>query len=304
MKVLVADDSTISRRLLEAALRKWEYEVVAASDGAEAWELLKQEDAPRMAILDWMMPGLSGPEVCRRVRERPNEHYTYLLLVTSRNHKEDLIEGMEAGADDYITKPFDQNELKVRLGPGQRIVALQDALLLAQAALREQATRDALTKTWNRRTILEILGRELDRGAREKRPLGIVIGDLDRFKNVNDTYGHVTGDVVLAEVGQRLLNSCRSYDSVGRYGGEEFLLILPGCDAEAAECQAQRMRIELERREISIEDQELEVTCSFGATSIPGGRHATAEKVIRTADNALYQAKDRGRNCVVFQPFR
>lgn len=302
MRVLIADDSTISRRLLEAALQKWDYDVVVASNGSEAWDQLQSEDAPRLAILDWMMPGLSGPEVCRRVRERGDDRYTYILLVTSRTHKEDLIEGMEAGADDYLTKPFDQNELKVRLGPGRRIVELQNALAAAQAALTEQATMDALTKLWNRRTILEILGREISRTARGQSDLGVVLCDLDGFKKVNDDHGHQTGDTVLVECARRMRNSSREYDSIGRYGGEEFLFILPGCNGDAAECQAQRMRVELERAPVTTQSGELEVTASFGVTAIPSGVQTSDEEVIRLADQALYRAKREGRNRVVYVP--
>jgi len=304
MKVLIADDSMISRRLLESALRKWNYEVVVASNGEEAWEYLQREDAPRLAILDWMMPGMSGPDVCRKVREANDERYTYVLLVTSRSHKDDLIEGMEAGADDYLTKPFDQNELKVRLGPGCRIVELQDALLAAQEALKEQATTDALTKLWNRRTIMEILDRELGRTARGSSPLGIVLGDLDHFKSVNDTYGHQTGDAVLRETARQMKASSRNYDSLGRYGGEEFLLILPGCDGDAAECQAQRMRLEVEAHPVSFAGKKISVTCSFGVTSVPGGVRAKADEVIKIADEALYEAKQQGRNHVCQLPLK
>jgi len=250
------------------------------------------------------MPGLSGPEVCRRVRKLPNEHYTYILLVTSRTEKEDLIEGMEAGADDYITKPFDQNELKVRLGAGKRIVELQDALLEAQEALRKQATTDALTGLWNRRTILERLDIELARSSRQPSPLGVVMGDLDRFKLVNDTYGHLAGDAVLREAARRMKASTRKYDLLGRYGGEEFLLVLPGCDAEAAEHQAERIRGKIEGQPFPIPQQNLKVTCSFGATAVPPGTSARVEAVIRVADAALYQAKEEGRNRVVRLAFR
>ncbi len=302
MKVLIADDSAISRRLLEVALRTWGYEVVVASNGDEAWESLQGPDAPRLAILDWMMPGMSGPEVCRRVRAKNDERYTYILLVTSRSDKEDLIEGMEAGADDYITKPFDRNELKVRLGPGRRIVELQDALLKAQEALREQATKDGLTKLWNRRSILEILSRELARSEREKTPLGIVLGDLDHFKAVNDTHGHLVGDSVLRVAARRMLASCRSYDAVGRYGGEEFLLVLPGCDERAAETQAERMRFEIESKPIPTPAGEIRVTSSFGVTAAPGGETFSPDEAIKAADEALYAAKERGRNCVVGLP--
>jgi diguanylate cyclase (GGDEF)-like protein len=304
MRVLIADDSVISRRLLEAPLRRWGFEVAAASDGEEAWECLRQPDAPRLAILDWMMPGLSGLEVCRKLRASGRERYTYILLVTSRSEKEDLIEGMEAGADDYIIKPFDQSELRVRLGAGRRILELQDALLEAQAALREQATTDGLTGLWNRRSILDILDREIGRSAREGTALGLVLADLDRFKSVNDTYGHLAGDAVLREAARRMKESCRKYDSVGRYGGEEFLLILPGCDGDAAECQAQRMRLEIERTPFDLDGgPPIPLTSSFGATALPGGLGTSPSELIRRADSALLQAKQQGRNTVVQFPF-
>jgi PleD family two-component response regulator len=184
VKILIADDSIVSRHLLEATLRKWGYEVTVACDGAEALETLQQEDAPALAILDWMMPGMTGLEVCRRLRQRSREPYTYILLLTSKSQKEDLIEGMEAGADDYIIKPFDQHELQVRLRAGTRLVDLQAELLSAREALREQATKDSLTHLWNRSSILDHLARELSRSAREKGPVGVMMVDLDHFKSV------------------------------------------------------------------------------------------------------------------------
>lgn len=302
MKVLIADDSLISRRLLEAALAQWGYEIVSASDGLQAWEILRRDDAPRLAILDWMMPGLSGPELCRRVRQLDSERYTYILLVTSRAEKQDIIEGMEAGADDYITKPFDQMELKVRLASGRRIIALQDQLLEAQATLREQATRDALTKVWNRRTILEILEREIDRAQREISPLSLAMGDLDHFKQINDTFGHLAGDAVLREAVRRMRGSIRSYDSLGRFGGEEFLLVLPGCEESDAVRLAERMRLEIARRPVEWQGQAIPVTASFGVTSLPLSGRSTVETLLKAADSALYQAKQAGRNRVAFHP--
>lgn len=298
MRVLVADDSPIARRLLEASLTQWGYEVVSASDGLEAWELLRREDAPRLAILDWMMPGLSGPELCRRVRQLNSQRYIYILLVTSRAEKQDIIEGMEAGADDYVTKPFDQMELKVRLASGRRIVTLQDQLLEAQATLREQATRDALTKIWNRRTTLEILEREIDRAQRELSPLSLAMGDLDRFKQINDTFGHLAGDAVLCEAVRRMKGSIRSYDSLGRFGGEEFLLILPGCEEADAVGLAERMRLEISRQPVEWQGQPIAITASFGVTSLPLSRKVTVEALLKAADAALYQAKQAGRNRV------
>ncbi|MCW5979818.1 MAG: diguanylate cyclase [Bryobacteraceae bacterium] len=303
MKVLIADDSPVSRRLLEAALRKWKYDVLVACDGLEAWEYLQRDNTCRLAILDWMMPGLSGPEVCRRVRQLAADRYIYILLITSRTHKEDLIEGMEAGADDYLTKPFDQDELKVRLGPGRRIVELQDALLEAHAALREQATTDALTRIWNRRTILEILDRELSRAQRAQSATGIVMGDLDHFKLINDTYGHIAGDGVLREVARRMKASSRAYDSIGRYGGEEFLLILPSCNGHDTEALAERMRQAIESRPVELPEVSIPVTTSFGVTSVPDIGAGAPESLLRIADSALYQAKQQGRNRVVYAPF-
>src|SRR4051794_7543035 len=220
MRILIADDSLLSRRLLEETLGGWGYEVVIAADGAEAWNILSGANPPTLAVLDWMMPGYTGPEVCKLVRQRAAEPYTYILLLTSRNEKDDVIEGMDSGADDYLTKPFDQHELKVRLRAGTRIVDLQAQLLATREALREQATRDYLTHLWNRSSIMATLERELTRSAREHSPCGVVLIDLDHFKSINDTRGHFAGDVALRESARRMQNSVRPYDAVGRYGGE------------------------------------------------------------------------------------
>jgi diguanylate cyclase (GGDEF)-like protein len=271
-----------------------------ACDGVEALEILQQEHAPALAILDWMMPGMTGLEVCRRLRQRSREPYTYILLLTSKSQKEDLIEGMEAGADDYITKPFDQHELQVRLRAGTRLVDLQAELLSAREALREQATKDSMTHLWNRSSILEHLARELSRAAREKGPVGVVMVDLDHFKSVNDTYGHLAGDAVLCEAARRMQNAMRPYDSIGRYGGEEFLILLPGCDEQTSFSQAERMRKQLAQPGMSLNGSSISVTASFGATSALAGQSWTQEGLIRKADEALYLAKKLGRNRVEF----
>src|SRR5579863_12638 len=271
MRILIADDSIVSRHLLEATLRKWGYEVAVACDGLEAWDALQGENAPRLAILDWVMPGLTGPEVCKRVRESSRgkeSNYTYILLLTSKSDKEDLIEGMEAGADDYLTKPFDQHELKVRIRAGTRLVDLQAQLLAAREALREQATRDSLTHLWNRNSILEILGRELARAAREHRPLGLVMVDLDHFKSVNDSYGHQSGDAILVEAARRMQRAMREYDAIGRYGGEEFLILLPGCEEPDSFNQAERLRKTISQVEMPLASGgALPITACFGVTT-------------------------------------
>ena len=300
MKILIADDSIVSRHLLEATLHRWGYDVVAACDGLEALETLQQPNAPSLAILDWMMPGLTGPEVCKRIRQRAHEPYTYILLLTSKSLKEDLIEGMEAGADDYVTKPFDRHELQVRLRAGKRLVDTQAELLAAREALREQATMDSLTHIWNRNSILEILGRELARGAREQSSLGVMIVDLDRFKNVNDQHGHLAGDAVLREAARRIQSGMRQYDSIGRYGGEEFLILLPGCDPINSLNQAERLRKHLAQHHMHVNELTLPITASFGVTSVPCTAGPSPENVIRRADEALYLAKKLGRNRVEF----
>src|SRR5712692_10228579 len=274
MRILIAEDSIVSRHLVEATLRKWGYEVVVASDGLEAWQILQSEGAPRLAILDWVMPGLTGPEVCKRVREHERDRstdkdtdYTYLLLLTSKSQREDIIEGMEAGADDYLTKPFDQHELKVRLRAGTRIIDLQRQLVTAQTDLRGQATKDFLTRIWNRSSILDIFHREMARAGRENRSVGVVLADLDRFKSINDTYGHFAGDAVLREFTRRMQGCMRPYDALGRYGGEEFLVILPGCDHSCTANQAERMRAVLAAEPMTINDTRYLTTASFGATT-------------------------------------
>ena len=264
MRVLIADDSLVSRRLLEETLRGWGYEVLVAQDGAEAWKILNGPDAPSVAVLDWMMPGHTGPELCKLVRQRASEPYTYILLLTSRNEKDDVVEGMDSGADDYITKPFDKHELKVRLRAGTRIVDLQEQLVAAREALRQQATRDYLTQLWNRSSILEFLHRELARSEREGTPIGVVVADLDHFKGINDNYGHFAGDRALQESARRMQNSIRTYDAIGRYGGEEFLIVLPGADSDSVLSQAERLRKALRFRPVLTTEASLNVTCSFG----------------------------------------
>ncbi len=298
MRVLIADDSATSRAMLRKSLAKWGYEVVMAENGAEALDILERPDAPSMAILDWVMPHLTGPEVCKKVRETRREPYTYILLLTSKNSKDETIEGLEAGADDYIVKPFDQQELSVRLRAGKRIIDLQLSLMEAREELREKANKDLLTKLHNRSAIMATLETEIARSHRDQRSVGLALLDIDHFKKVNDTYGHFAGDAVLRETAARLKSSMRAYDQVGRYGGEEFLVVLPNCDMEQAVQQADRMRMRLqESRILADAGVEIPVTASFGVT-ITDLSDRDPDVFIRVADEALYRAKANGRNRV------
>src|SRR5579864_223913 len=223
---LIAEDYPGFRLAVERLLKKWGYDAIAAVNGKEALEILIGDDPPRLAILDWMMPGLDGVEICRRVREQNREPYIYILLLTARDTPEELVEGMEAGADDYLRKPVNSHELRVRLRAGRRILDLQEELMCAREILRRQATLDPLTELWNRGAMFDILTRELKRAHRESSTPSIIMADLDHFKAVNDRLGHAAGDAVLQEAARRMGLCIRPYDSACRYGGEEFLIVL------------------------------------------------------------------------------
>ena len=297
MKILIAEDDTVARRILEVTLRKAGYEVRSVIDGRAALEALQEADAPRLAIVDWMMPALDGLDVCRALRASSSQPYTYVLMLTAKGRKQDVIEALEAGADDYLIKPFDPYELHARLTVGKRIVDFQNRYLTACEELRLQAARDALTSLWNHGAILDRLEQEVSRGLRQESPLGVLMADLDYFKDINDTHGHATGDEVLRQVAREFTKTIRPYDGVGRYGGEEFLFVLPGCDRDSTLSLAERLRVEISRLGII---RNLEVTMSVGATILTGRQPITAQALLHQADAALYQAKRGGRNRVEF----
>jgi diguanylate cyclase (GGDEF)-like protein len=298
VRILVAEDDGVTRKLLENMLTKFGHEVVACADGIEAWAVLSREDPPKMAILDWMMPGRDGIEVCRAIRRQEDQRYTYIILLTGKNSKADVLEGLEAGADDYLTKPFDPNELRVRIRTGARIVNLQEELISALRLSEFRATHDSLTGLLNRGALLESINKELARASRELRPLGIFIADVDHFKGINDQWGHQTGDVVLRELAELIRSSLRQYDVVGRYGGEEFVGALPGCDITEAAALAERLRIRITETPIATEGGPLFCTMSFGVTALDCWDEVDLDGLLRDADAALYRAKKAGRNRV------
>lgn len=298
-KVLIAEDDPISLRLVEVMLVKWGYEPVPAHDGMQAWQALQADDAPRLAILDWMMPRRDGPTVCRELRRQSDRPYVYVLLLTAKTQEKDLIEGLGAGADDYLTKPFSAEELRARLFAGERIVAVQQQLTAARESLREQAIRDALTGLFNRRYLEEALARELHRAGHGKVPLSVLMLDLDFFKNFNDMHGHAAGDAVLKQVGKLLETHTRREDVACRYGGEEFVLILPGAPLGVAWRRADELRQAVRHASLEFEGKVLgPVTLSVGVACFPE-HGATRETLLAAADQALYQAKHAGRDRVV-----
>jgi two-component system, cell cycle response regulator len=295
LKILLAEDSHIYRHLIESQFKEWGLRLILAKDGKEAWKILCGREAPRLALLDWILPEIDGLEICRRLRERSlGVAYTYTILLTAKNKKQEMLEAMEAGADDFLAKPFDPLELKARLLVGKRIVELQQKLISTNEALQHAASHDFLTGLWNRAEIVEFLFRELARARRDRTPVGIVLADVDHFKQVNDRLGHDAGDSVLKAVASGLTGSLREYDGVGRYGGEEFLLVIPGCDLGTTMRRANQIRESIGAREISTPGGVITVTLSMGATAAVSS--ANLEQLIRTVDSALYQAKRNGRN--------
>ena len=298
MKVLIAEDEPISRRRLATMLEGWGYEVVITCDGAEAWEELQREDAPRIAILDWLMPKMDGLQVCQKVRQVSSEPYVYVILLTSKSQKEDSIVGWEAGVDDYLTKPFDAQEFQAHLRAAERIIKLQNELIVARESQRQLATYDALTNVFNRRAILDGLKREILRAQRGGPPVGAIMVDLDHFKKINDTHGHLVGDLVLCEAAHRMQAEIRPYDLLGRYGGEEFLIVTPACGASETIVVAERLRKRLASIPLVLRDVEVHISGSFGVASSKDVVE-DVDAVIWAADAALYRAKREGRNRVV-----
>ena len=298
MKILIAEDDPLSRLMLEKTLRRAGYEVISVEDGERALKEFQKEDPPRLGLLDWVMPGKDGVTVCREVRQSTERAYTYLILLSSKESKAEIVEGLESGADDYLTKPFDVEELKARLRAGERILELEDRLVEARESMRFRATHDQLTSLWNRGVIMELVSRELLRSFREKTCTVVMMCDIDHFKRVNDQYGHSTGDAVLREVARRLHHSVRSYDMVGRYGGEEFLVVLNRCDPSSALARAEDLRTAICGKPIQICSATLSVTLSVGLALSSDFLNRTADEIIHKADIALYEAKQAGRNCV------
>lgn len=297
MRILIADDDSLSLRLLEKTLERAGYEVTAVKNGRRAAEEMCQPEGPRLALLDWVMPELDGPAVCRQIRKERGGHHVHIILITSKDSKQDIVCGLESGADDYLVKPFDPEELKARLRTGQRILQLEDNLVEAREQMHYKATHDPLTALLNRGMIVDLLVRELIRARREKTCTVVILGDVDHFKAVNDTYGHPVGDEVLRELSRRLLGSVRSYDFVGRYGGEEFLVVLNNCNPANAMSRAEQIRQAVGQTPVTTAKGPLPITMSLGVLASLGGEPKLVDEILSDVDHALYEAKGAGRNC-------
>jgi two-component system chemotaxis response regulator CheY len=295
--VLVVDDSPVYRKLVEQLLFAEPYTLLFARNGEEALRLF-EEHAPCIVITDWMMPDISGPELCQRIRADKTQPYTYLILMTSNTEKGNVVKGLQAGADDYLTKPFDPGEMLARIAVGRRIVDLNRELAAKSKKLEEAARTDPLTGLPNRRAIEDWAAKQLRGAARHGFSLWVVLGDIDSFKSINDTFGHDAGDAVLKTFAEGLKKNTRAADICGRLGGDEFLLVLTHVDPEHVKDTVNRFREQFAALSFPLAGQSVRVTASFGAAGFQGTDMREFSALVRQADQMLYEAKRAGRNRV------
>ena len=297
MKLLIADDDLTSRKMLASVTGRWGFEPVEAEDGLQAWNLLQQAEPPRLLLLDWEMPGLDGLTLCQRLRQHGGEDPPFIIMLTARSQTADIVQGLGAGANDYIAKPFEIAELQARLQVAKRMLELQSELLQMRNHLMYQANHDELTGLMNRRAVMDALNKEIARGKRQDQQLCIALCDIDHFKQVNDTYGHLAGDAVLKQVAERMITTLRPYDHIGRYGGEEFLIVL-NADPALGFQLFERIRRAISDHPFSVETQSLNASISIGVVPVdPNDQNLSQSLILAQADNALYEAKGNGRNC-------
>lgn len=302
--ILVVDDDIVTRSIIEKYLVKAGFEVTCAGNGREALSVLKQNQF-RIVLTDWMMPEIDGPQLCQLIRKQKSDHYIFIILVTSRDSKNDIVSGLESGADDYLTKPIHPAELIARINTGIRILNLEQSLKSANQEIRLLSITDTLTGAFNRSYLNERFDQELCRAQRYGHDLTILIADIDFFKKVNDTYGHQNGDTVLKQFSKCFQGQLRAeVDWIVRYGGEEFLIILPETNCQAGRSVAERLRKSVEALSIPViaQDAMIQITASFGGVSILFSKaselQTTLDQLIYQADEQLYLSKNEGRNKV------
>lgn len=296
-RILIAEDSPLCQKLVETALTKQPYEIRFASSGQEALTVFEAE-RPDILIADWMMPSLSGVELCREVRKQSGG-YTYIILMTSKSEKDNLVEGLDAGADDYVTKPFDAGELLARIRVGCRIVQMSREIEARDAQLEQAIRTDYLTGLPNRKAVEEFASKQLEAARRHGFPLWVVVADLDKFKLVNDTYGHFSGDEAIKRFAELLKANTRAADISGRLGGDEFVIIISHGEKKALLQTIDRLRADFANERFELDGHEHQITASFGIAGFQASKDKTLSELLIRADKALYSAKAAGRNQVV-----
>jgi diguanylate cyclase (GGDEF)-like protein len=296
-EVLVVDDSPVYRKLIEQILPTETFSLSFACNGSEALRAYR-EKLPSIVITDWVMPDFSGLDLCQHIRTDKSSSYTYIILITSNKEKDDIVRGLEAGADDYLVKPFDSSEMCARIGVGRRIIDLHRQLERKSEQLKEVARTDSLTGLPNRRAIKEWASKQLKGASRHGFPLWVVLCDLDSFKEINDTFGHEAGDIVLRTFADALKKQTRASDMSGRLGGDEFLLVISHVPADNIEMSVNRFREQFSALSFPFVGQSIKVTATFGVAGCDSGDLKEFESLMRKADEMLYEAKRAGRNCV------
>jgi len=302
MQIIIADDDSVLRWLLRASLTRVGHEVIEVADGKAAWEIIQRERI-QLVITDWVMPSLDGVELIRRIRAANIPTYTYIILLTAKSEKEEIIEGLEAGADDYLTKPFDPGEMLARVAIGERILNLETRLREYKDQLEILATHDSLTGLLNRRATYQHAEQALLLAEQEATSLSLILLDVDHFKAINDQYGHLSGDQALRLVAETILQATRPQDFVGRWGGEEFVLVLPKTSLAEAEKIAEKIRQKMATTTLVLPEGDVRLFVSLGLTSSSPKNPCPLDTLVQQADQALYCAKRQGRNCVrLFNP--
>jgi len=294
MRILIAEHDTAMMGLLETSLNAWGYQVLQCTNGTEALQALDDDSPPKLAILERDLPEISGTQICRRVRELRGRSYIYIILLSSKGGKNDLLGCLEAGADDYAVKPLDTDELRLRLLAGSRIVGLQDTFISVLKCSELQAAHDPLTGLWNRPAIADLLKRELARSQRDRKPLGVIVAGLDQFPQINDRFGQITADAILREVVLRIQSAVRSYDCVGRLSDDDFVILAPGCDIADTGALADRLRNSVGNYRANVDDEPITLSMSCGAISIDGTGQRTPESALEAALDALHRARTNG----------
>lgn len=294
-KILIAEDDLITARILNKHLTEWGFQVFQEKNGEDAWSTLDNHDI-QLAILDWMMPKLNGLQLCRKIRQQKSDPYTYLILLTARTSTDDIVEGLNSGADDYITKPVEPAELRARLQTGKRIIELENRNKKLQRKLEKLAREDSLTGFLNKKNIHLRLEEELSRANRESLPVSALLLDIDKFKEINDKHGHHIGDQVLREISRRLRLAIRKHDQIGRFGGDEILVLLWHTDSESLRIVADRLCGCVSGEPIPTDAGPLEVSVSVGGASSDDRFSVSADTLLQLSDQALYSAKYKGRN--------